>query len=227
MRGVWDETPVWLRGATKWSESFGLAMFAVGVGADAFNWTPSTWGFFVNMYSSFVAFLIGVPVALIGLDAVSKAREQTVGELQARRLTESTWRPLVENVHKLATNDLRSLPSAAVSKFVTEWHGLATTMSDFASDPNADLDTEIKTKLENYSDAMKLALDELVATVGNRGVMSHRWISVRTNWEIINSLVRERRLGHALPWLESIEESRLRFYLKNEGTAPSSVDSLG
>jgi hypothetical protein len=213
VRRIWEQTPVWLRQWTKWSEGIGSILFLLGVAADALNWTPSDWGFFVNMYSSFVAFLIGVPVALIGLDAVSKAREQSAGEEQTRRLTHAAWSPIVENVSKLATDEQAINPVKAVQEFVNEWKVLGETVMCYArKEGDIYVDSALSGKLEEHADALETALSDLLSAVGNRGVINHRWISIQANWDLITTLVRERRIGYEMPWLKPGEESKLRYY---------------
>ncbi|WP_089247062.1 hypothetical protein [Rhodococcoides kyotonense] len=228
LKNVWLETPKWLRTATLVSFAISAVLFVVGVIADALNWSPSEWGYFVNLYSSVTAFFVAVPIALIGLDAIAKEREQSAGREQTRRLTQAAWNPIVVDVLKLTTEDLTKKPLEAVQKFIAAWSKVPTAIQDYAVDGRENPLTydEMKARLEDCVIEIESAFEDLKTAVGNRGVINHRWISIKSNLELLMTLVRERRLGYDMPWLEPIEESKLRFYFLKESSPLSLVMEL-
>jgi hypothetical protein len=92
---LWKTTPIWVRRAAIAGWCAGAVLLVAGVLLDRTGWTQRH-GFLVNVMSSLVAFLMGVPVAVIAIGTLSDA-------LSARREAFAIVNRCERDVHRVTT----------------------------------------------------------------------------------------------------------------------------
>ncbi|MBM7242324.1 hypothetical protein HQO12_11480 [Rhodococcus fascians] len=217
LRSVWIETPKWLRRSTQVSFGLSASLFGLGVAADALNWRWSEWGFFINVLTSLVGFLFGVPVAIIGLNAISENREREASIKQTRSLTIASWTRLSDAAKKLCTDELIDKPPVLAKVITDDFGTMCGDMADFGQDPHTSLTLfEVYSRLDAHADRMEQAIKDYLAGVGNQNLMLTHWITIRLNWDIINTIIRQRRLALDMNWLTEVQEARLFHYTREQ-----------
>lgn len=214
VRQVWNETPMWLRTGTKWAEGIGWSLLVLGVVTDWRQWGPRDWGFSTNIYSSLVAFFIGVPVALIGLDAINESRQKAESIERAKSLRNKSWSAFADSVRKLCT--VRNVNTFKIlARDYGVGHDLAVdALKTFVqSTQNADDLKTLQLKFEEAALKLEGAMAEYKLRVPSQAGISFMWLSISGKWTDLSTFVKVQMFGLSVDWMDDINDARLRHFV--------------
>ena len=208
---VWRDSPDWLRTSTKVSVTLSIILFVLGVVADAQNWGVSEWGFAVNIYSSLTAFFLAVPIALVGLDAVSEMRRGESEILKVNNQTVKAWDRFANAVKDYcspAAMDVLTVkfadPYRSFDKVRREIRTYVAAQpleplptNRYMQQPQVGLDVEgylsLRNKIEVAIVEIKTALDQIQSILPAESESKVRWFHLLRTWKVFSTEVQQRR----------------------------------
>jgi hypothetical protein len=203
---AWKESPGWLRRVSKQSRLLALILGVVGFYVDAVNWDPADWGLFVNSYSSVVAFLFGVPVALVGLNSINQEIQRYSEINQAEEFLRQSWLRFSIAVNQLCTDSSIEAVTTRIDELRVARIIAYAGIHEWINSPRATLDrVVVHTELEKSAVAIERALQRINAELPATNVLNHRWLRLQGEWSVIDTMVRERRYGLGLTWLTDLK----------------------
>lgn len=214
---IWHDTPDWLRTTTGFSISIALGLFIIGVIADARNWAPSEWGYFVNLYSSITAFFVAVPIALIGLDAITETRRTQAERLKVDNQTVKAWDRFQEAVHEFCAPEVmelfRTLPMTPFNAYTF----MRNEIRRYAQDPGGYVSPSrgllnppllgpgpvgfvaLRHLLHETSVTVQESLNQIQSTVLMDRDVQIKWSALRSAWRYFSIEITARRDELDLP----------------------------
>lgn len=231
LREVWQDAPSWLRTGTKGSFAIAGFMFGIGVAGDGFNWGFSEWGYFMNLYSSATAFFVGVPVALLGLDAVNERRSTIANIEKTENLTQNAWASFGDAVRRMTDDDIMSGLGNCVTDIYNVYFSIRDKVVNYVNSqplefrhgqhrPTPGHDPtgyqELLQEMDRAASDLREVLNEMVYSFPMDRDTSLRWAHLRSRWRFIDSDVQTRRFELGLPWLGSSAVSIFEDLLANE-----------
>ncbi|WP_139812255.1 hypothetical protein [Prescottella equi] len=234
-REFWREFPRW----AKRIAAVALTVSALGLISGTLVFGNTAWwdakGFFVNVMTSLVGALLGIPVAVILIGWFTAYNATRLERRSARRTTERAWTDFSEsaqeNVEQQIIDNGLEWGSAVEEKTRT----LLNTLAAYAelrkdkeegehrlSSETIDLRPLFDAVVEDHR-AMHEALGTLRIQMGSRIDWQRGWSDLRLRWTFISTEVRRIRYGQELSWIPAKSELVIETYLF-EGCPQDQID---
>lgn len=209
--------PSWAQRLTWLLLCLGVFFTALGTIGDVKGWFWVDYGFAVNIATSFVAALFGIPVALVavGWFTSSEARKQSRGD--AHRLSINSWEDfeaaIVSYTAPAAIETLREDAYAIAESFRAIEHLIQTIPTEMRTAPNnyhpmtvATIDefqaSGIRDEIRRSLAAVRWHTQILQGAIDDE-VHNHReWLSIIDKWAFLSSEVRVSRQQNDLCWMD-------------------------
>jgi hypothetical protein len=190
---------------------FGVAVFGFGVYADFCHteWLKS-YSYLPNILAGFTGFLIGVPVALVGLSTITTQREEKAASDRVQGLTQIAWIQYRKAVLDLCGEDrISALEDGA--KRIQKNHD--ETISPIRHYYDVERTEEKAKKVLAFANQQipvwGKAFDDLETAFGSSYGLALRWFAILRDWNTLDQFVRLQRLERGLPWFERELDSYL------------------
>lgn len=199
----------------------GVAVFCFGTYADFCTEWLRSYSYLPNILAGFTGFLIGVPVALVGLSTITGQREEKAATDRVQDLTWLAWTQFrdalsdfcsekrIEAMQSIARN-VQKYHDQTFKRF-EEYRALPVkSIHDYQS-----LQTFVKHQIKPWQEPFA----QMMRAVGTSQDLSMSWYAVIRDWNTLDQYVRLQRLERGLPWFERSTDSLLQQRL-NPNTHP-------
>ncbi|OBF25452.1 hypothetical protein A5725_00010 [Mycobacterium kubicae] len=191
----------------------GVATFCFGTYADLRHteWLKS-YSYLPNVLAGFTGFLIGVPVALVGLSTITGLREEKAASDRVQELTRLAWKQFRDGVNDFCSEsriDTMQSIAQSVQKHHDETFECFENYRNLAGKPTQDyqnLQTSIKNQIKPWQEPFA----QMMRAVGTRQDLGMNWYAVLRDWNTVDQYVRLQRLERGLPWFNRITDSLLQ-----------------
>lgn len=202
----------------------GGSLFTAGTTCDLIgNPLLGKYPYLSNILVGFTGFLIGVPVALVGLSSITTQREEQATLDRVNRLSRYAWFTFREQLNKLASDercDALNKQARDVRKYYDEVYVAFESILSYVggstvgfSWPNAAV-VEIIDGMRQIEPKFRAALNSLTNTFGFQS--EDEWAQISGSWRILDEYVRLQRLEQGLEWFNDDSDAGLRKWMNRE-----------
>ncbi|GJO17858.1 hypothetical protein NJB1507_08330 [Mycobacterium marinum] len=194
----------------------------VGIGFDKPHWITrynGAWlrehSYVPNILAGFTGFLVGVPVALVVLQAVIGKREDNVEIAKAKRVSAAAWGDFRSAVTEFASSTRRNaLLNDALTDVYPLYEEIYKRLRDYRGEkpffpPTQEQHDKLIAYLKSKETKFKTEINSVTTKVGNIDELLKLWSRVLSTWSVVNVYVRSRRIELDLPWFSDDSNSTL------------------
>ncbi|MBP2211060.1 hypothetical protein JOJ87_001404 [Rhodococcus ruber] len=229
LREYWEALPRFWRRAFAASVGVGFALLVVGLVGDRRSWWDG-WGFAVNILTSLVGALFGIPLAVVAVGWFTTNHQDRIESRTSAKVTRNAWVNFKESVLACAppaiTDALTARPvevDEAYERLKAKLRAVRTLVRlegeprQYVLPPGADTTVEqIREEVRQLVVEMQGPLFHLRAAVGPSREYSRDWAVLRSRWTFLSTHVRILRTGAGLTWIPVQYESPFQHHITAE-----------
>jgi hypothetical protein len=195
---------------------FGLLVGGLWIDLAPPSWWPAWWhnlAYGQNILASLTSFMIGVPVALVGLDVVVAVREKRLELANAAKVSETVWRDFSAELEAFCADfRVEALESAS---YLVRLHIDIENLIEFYNDPEGEgyggippepamkfIAADIEEKQGEYEALSRYIMD----SIGTPTELNAAWVTIISKWKTLDTYVRTIRNNVGLSWFNHVAD---------------------
>lgn len=237
MKEVWDD----FGSATRklfggmWLVGFSLLIICSIADIAHASWLQNR-PFIPNVLAGLVGFLIGVPVALVGLATITTQREEKAARDRVQAMAQLAWNQFRDAVYEIS-NEERLSTFRSVAEMIVQHHNEARerllSYRELTSPTNED-HRHLQFFIEYSKGTWRPSMMQMDNQIGTKKNLGPRWHAIVRDWLTLDQYVRLQCLEQRLLWFDRPLDSQLqqivnadlhpmkRFFETHEGPRGSS-----
>lgn len=191
----------------------GATVFFFGMYADLrhTDWLRS-YSYLPNILAGFTGFLVGVPVALVGLSTITGQREEKAASNRVHDLTRLAWSAFRTAVVDLCSEEKINALESGGGRIQQLYDRIFATFRDHMdpyTEPSLSTNHLLSLAMSEIPKWEK-EFEDMEKEFGTNYDLRLRWFAILRDWNTLDQYVRLQRVERGLPWFERELDSYLQ-----------------